>query len=237
MRKFIAVLLIFLVVALPIGTALAETTTYVPLKMKKDYKLKPSTESTDIYKLNLTSDSIVILKWMNNTEFSAGIEIYKNKECTIGVAHPWIRDKEKGSGQLTIPKGKYYIKMYDDNAKSIVSFNCMKLTTPKNISPAKATKLAANKTAYAALLPMQTKACWYKFSVSKRKNITFYFNSFNGYNFMLYDEDMRSAGGMSAGSGEYSIDRLLSRGVYYIAVISTGAASKYCGDAVSIKWK
>lgn len=236
MKRIIAVLLVILIVALPIGTALAETTTYVPLKMKRNYRLKASTESTDIYELNLTANSLVTLKWLNNAEFSADIQIYKDKACTVRVASPHINDKEKGSGQLTFSKGIYYIKMSDDNAKATVSFSCTKLTTSKNVSPSRATKLAANKTAITALLPMQTNACWYKFSISKSKRITFHCDSLDGYNVMLYDEDMRSQGGCSAGS-TYSFDYLFSKGTYYIAVISTGAQSRYCGNAVSIKWK
>lgn len=235
-QRTAALLLALLMILAACSTAALAATDYKVLLMKKGTWVKlPDSDSKNIYKLVLYSDSIVTVKWLGNKYDNGRAYLCADKKCDNEITY-LIGDGTTGTRYIALAKGIYYIQMYDwtDTPTTKIRVTVEKAINKTNYCRAKAIVLKYGVTVKIAQTANYSYDRWYKIVLSKRKTVTITTNDEMADNIRLYDSKMNQVE-CTSGSRKVISEDPIAKGVYFIRV-SGDVDSEHLGSYITIKW-
>ena len=175
-----------------------------------------------VYKVTVPSDGYLELS-------IKGWSLRLYKKLSDAVEHEYSREICEIHGndtvKVAVDKGTYYVRAY---GQVRCSFKAVKATG--NYCMAKASRLAAKKTVTACMSNKHYYSRWYKITLKRRKQITFWSNQ--GDQVYVYDAKGRELDTEHAGtqSTRY-FTKKQKKGTYYLRITPWG------NDVITLKWK
>ena len=242
MQRTVALVLALVVVMAAFSTGALAADSYRVETLKKGtwYKLPSGSSDNTIYKLALSTDSIVTVKWKGNKTGEAILYFYPNTKCDDYIKH-CIYDKEpSGSEMVPLTKGTYYIQMYEykEEPTTQVKVTVQKAVNQNNYCRAKAVSLKPNKTVKIAQTADYCYDRWYRIRLNSKKTVTITTNEGNADYIRLYDSKMQRVD-CTSGSRKVITEDPIKKGTYFIRVMSPDDyfyVDEYVGTYITLSW-
>lgn len=238
-QRTAALLLALLMILAACSTAALAATNYKVITLKKGTWIKLPYGNTDkIYKLVLSSDSIVTVNWKDNKNDYGYAYLYPDTKCEESITDLIDYEGAAGTRFVALSKGTYYIRMYDyaEKPTTQIKVTVQKAINKANYCRAKAIALKPNVTVKIAQTPDYNYDRWYKITLSKKKTVTITTNDEMADCIRLYDSKMREVE-CTSGSRKVITEDPIAKGTYFIRV-SCGSYynSEYLGRYITMKW-
>ena len=238
-RKLVALMLavLLLLATLP-AAGLADSYKVQPLKLNQWYSLRDYSNSTTIYRIKVTGDTIVFFNWKGiKTDTLAYIRVNRDKSCNDEIAHYDISEAASGSGAFILYSGTYYIWMYDNKESGKIKLGTKKAVTVNkpNYCMSKAITVKASKNVEIAQTKSDNYYRWYRIKLPKTQSITF--SGLNQYDFTLYDRNLNEIS--CSNRGDVCVTQgMQPKGTYYLEISRaylSDLAQK--GEYTAFSWK
>lgn len=225
-RRIVALLLALIIVSALLPVSSLAVYKYQNLKFNQWYRLQKAELDDDyeynltIYKVKVTTDTLIMVNWKNQVKDSAYASIHSEKGCTDEELFWLIGNGDAGSRGIVLYPGTYYIRMYDDNNKTQVKFTKKSIASVNkpNYCLQKSITLKANKKAALVHTKKYNYDHWYKIKLPKNKKVTFFFNDLPGW-YVFYDSNLNEIRCKENNSNNtittYGVQ---SKGTYYIVL-------------------
>lgn len=237
MQRTVALVLALVVVMAAFSTGAFAANRYRVATLKKGtwYRVPSSDYANTIYKLVLSSDSIVTInrKGYNGETY---IPFYTDKKCD-GSSINYDYDYMNSDTEIfSLVKGTYYIQMYEygDRPTTQVKFTVQKAVNQNNYCRAKAVSLKRNKTVKIAQTADYCYDRWYRITLNSKKTVTITTNEGMADNIILYDSRMQKID-CTSGSRKVITEDPIKKGSYFIRVRAY-SVGEYVGTYITLSW-
>ncbi len=238
MQRTVALVLALVVVMAAFSTGAFAASRYRVATLKKGtwYKVRSSDYANTIYKLVLSTDSIVTVNWKGNKSGEARSYIYTNTKCDESISYCIDDESPSGSKMIALPKGTYYIQMYEweDRPTTQVKVTVQKAVNQNNYCRAKAVNLKPNKTVKIAQTADYCYDRWYRITLNSKKTVTITTNEEMAECITLYDSKMQEID-CTSGSRKVITEDPIKKGTYFIRVRAY-SVGEYVGTCVTFSW-
>lgn len=240
LHRTVALVLTLVVVMAAFSTCAFAADSYRVETLKKGtwYKVPYYDNIKTVYKLVLSTDSIITVNRKGNNSGEAYVMFYTDKKCT---GYGFNEDYSSGTDILVFAKGTYYIKMYDDWAEkpnTQVRITVQKAVNQNNYCRAKAVNLKRNKTVKIAQTANYCYDRWYKITLNSKKTVTITTNEEMADRIKLYDSRMQKID-CTSGSRKVISEDPIKKGTYFIRVMSPNDydyVGEYTGTYLTLSW-
>lgn len=242
MQRTVALVLALVVVMAVFSTGAFAASRYRVATLKEGtwYKVRSSDYANTIYKLALSTDSIVTVNWKGNKSGEACSYLYTNTKCDYSIADFIDYGAPSGFNTIALAKGTYYIRMYEyeDRPTTQVKVTVQKAVNQNNYCRAKAVSLKPNKTVKIAQTADYCYDRWYRITLNSKKTVTITTNEEMADNIRLYDSRMQKID-CTSGSRKVITEDPIKKGTYFIRVMSPGYygyVGEYVGSYMTLSW-
>jgi len=238
MQRTVALVLALVVVMAAFSTGAFAASRYRVATLKEGtwYKVRSSDYANTIYKLALSTDSIVTVNWKGNKSGEACSYLYTNTKCDDSIAGFIDDEAPSGSAAVGLAKGTYYIRMYEyeDRPTTQVKVNVQKAVNQSNYCRAKAVNLKPNKTVKIAQTADYCYDRWYRIALNSKKTVTITTNEEMAECITLYDSRMQEID-CTSGSRKVITEDPIKKGYYFIRVRAY-SVGEYVGTYITLSW-
>lgn len=203
---------------------------------------KPNPGAMTVYRLKLTSESVIYVWWKGASGKStfAEVDFCRDEDCSYCVAGVDISAPASGNTGVVLYPGTYYVAVMDVVGGSKVKFTRLKASTlsPSNTTAARAIAINAGKPTEIIFDKKHRAPRWYKFRLSKKQTVRIFGNCSN---LTLYNSKMKKLPLRVKWDSKKAVEKRetkekLSKGTYYIKV-QQDLYSPDCGGFCSIYWR
>ena len=242
-KRVVSLLFVFIALFCFIPVSAFATDGTETLKLNTWYDMK-GYSSNQVYKIKISTDTVLIANWKNNTETDnyASINVYADKECqkTVGNNLMGLKAKVSGSSGIVLYSGTYYIKMIDFNVEKKVKVKFQKKQVKSINKPnyclATAISLKAKKKAVFAQTIQNNYQRWYRIKLTKNQVISIYGNFKYMNSCVLYDSNFNTIR-YTEGNDGIVTDGIQTKGTYYLVMYDNISGLLKAGRYYSVFWK
>lgn len=239
-KRIFALLLVFITVLTLLPITASASYRYEALKFNSWYRLKDLSNTTTVYKLKVTTDTVIVVNWKNyNSDDHFGYGAFcTDKECDYSVGEIFLGFDCPRSGNtgMVLYRGTYYLMMYDGGNTAQVKFTKkdVKSTNKQNYCLQNAVLLKAGKKAEFAQTKKYNYHRWYKIKLTKSQPITLYGNILW---YDIYDSNFNEIRSSWKGDNVISTEGTQSKGIYYLALHDYPSSLITSGKYYNFYWK
>lgn len=244
-QRIISMMFIIITLLAYLPTFAFAKTSYKNITFNKWFSLNEKTAKNTVYKIKLTSDSVITIEYKNKDDRSDryDFDIFNDIECDDDI--------DVYGDIIVLTKGTYYLKARNRGSSvsswgtsTVSTENCtvrfkkksVKSINKSNTSPEKAITLKPNKEIELAFTRNDAKARWYKISLTKTKKIFIYSN--RSINFELYDNNANRIDSDMYWTGDKGRTfKKYKKGNYYITINANLPFAEEGGSYCKLYWR